>query len=91
MNTHINAFTKKPYQGRNLADLDEAKQKENYTSNEWVTFLQAKQMGMKLTNAKGKGVHLLRFNTKEEEENEGKRYINSFVVFNTDLLQKHDK
>lgn len=87
MNAQKNLVTQVVYQGKNQTELLEAKKKEGYKSNYWVTFLQAKQMGKKLVNAKGKGVHLLRFSTAVEEQEEGKRYVNSFCVFNEDLLQ----
>lgn len=43
-----NAFTKLAYQGKNQVELELSKEKNNYKSNEWLTFLQAKQLGLKI-------------------------------------------
>ncbi len=90
MQAQRNKITGVIYQGKNQTELLQAKEDEGYKSNYWVTFLQAKSMGKKLVNAKGKGVHLLRFSTAVEEQEEGKKYVNSFCVFNEDLLEDAD-
>lgn len=89
-NLQINAITKNAYVGANQAELLEVKRQENYQSNEWVTFIQAKTLGKKLVNAKGKGVRLLRFSYDDEvavdEKGRAKGFVKGFTVFNTDLL-----
>lgn len=90
MNAQVNKITGTVYQGMNQSELLEVKKKEKYKSNEWITFVQARELGKKLVNAKGKGVGLRRFSTQIEEEEEGKKYVNYFYVFNCDLLADID-
>lgn len=89
MEMQYNEITGVAYKGRNQADLIDVKKKEGYTSNAWITFMQAKQNGKKLVNAKGKGVRLLRFSYQDDEEETkgGKGFVKGFTVFNTDLLE----
>jgi len=44
----INYVTKLQYQGKNQNELNQAKEKFGYNSNEWLTFLQAKNAGLKI-------------------------------------------
>ena len=81
------------YKGRNQVELLQVKAGKKYTSDNWLTFVQAMTAHRKLVNAKGCGVHLRTF-TKEDKANEKtgnperfSRPIN-FVVFNEDLLVK---
>jgi len=91
MKLQINKTTKIAYQGSNQAILLAEKDKGGYNSNEWLTFLQAKSLGKKLVNAKGKGVHLRTFASDSEYNKKTNKYEDvsrpiSFCVFNSDLL-----
>ena len=93
MQLQSNKITGNAYQGGNQAILLAEKEKRNYKSDEWLTFLQAKDLGKKLVNAKGRGVHLRTF-TKENRKNEKTGKLSGFsrpvhfVVFNCDLLKE---
>jgi len=88
-----NKITRKEYQGRNQAELTAIKNANNYKSNEWVTFLQAKELG--LTIIKGsKGVHVFKgYGTSSDENAKGKvitinRPLGWACVFNLDQTEK---
>lgn len=85
--TPYNAITGIEYQGYNVMFLNMARKENNYTSNKWATFLQWKDAGYKLENAKGKGIHCRTFGENEKKE----KYIKYFVVFNADLAVKVTK
>lgn len=87
MKDQENMVTHTKYMGSNQTMLQEVVKTEGYTSNKWVTYLQAKELGYKLVNAKGKGVGLVRYATDEDRE-KGKGYVKHFYVFNADLLEK---
>ena len=48
MELQINASTKEAYQGKNQEELLNAKAGNNFKSNEWLTFLQAKNLGLRV-------------------------------------------
>ena len=89
MNLQYNFTTRKEYQGMNQAILMSEKQSNNYKSSAWITFVQARTLGFKLVNAKGKGIALRTFVTDDTDldGNEITRPV-SFVVFNRDLIKK---
>lgn len=91
--TQINKTTKVPYKGKNQDILLEVKENNGYKSNEWITYVQARKLGKKLVNAKGKGIGLKTFaNDTEKNAKTGKTdYVSrpvSFYVFNTDLIEE---
>ena len=43
-----NYLTQKIYQGKNQAELTNAKEKGGYISDAWVTFLQARELGLRI-------------------------------------------
>ena len=55
MTLQYNKTTGKPYEGRNQAELLAVKKLRGYQSNEWLTFLQAKQLKLKIIKG-SKGV-----------------------------------
>lgn len=55
---NINGITKKEYRGVNRLLLSLVSYKEKYKDSRWLTYVQIKQNGYKLKNAKGKGVPL---------------------------------
>lgn len=91
MNLQYNLTTNVPYEGQNQAELLSAKEFNGYKSDAWVTFVQARNMGKKLVNAKGKGIHLRTFSRVLRKDEKGKESLDSipsyFVVFNEDLLE----
>jgi antirestriction protein ArdC len=100
MKTQINKFTKMEYRGKNQTILQEVKERENYKSNQWITFCQARMLDLRLVNAKGKGVKIIMVgNKKETKEKKNEKRKNqelgevtgSFgyaTVFNCDLVKK---
>lgn len=92
MQLQKNHFTQREYAGGNQATLLSVKEAEGYKSDEWATFIQLRDNGKKLVNAKGKGVHLRTFAEDSEKNKKGDiervtRPIH-FVVFNMDLVEE---
>jgi len=93
MQLQKNKITGRAYEGSNQAALLEVKVKEGYLSDEWITYVQARELGKKLVNAKGKGISL-RFYVEAFEAVEDSKKLKKvahpkgFVVFNCDLLEK---
>ena len=83
-----NYTTNKPYLGSNQAVLMSEKDKNRYNADSWITFVQARIAGYKLTNAKGKGVGLRTFITEVDEKGEEIHKPYHFIVFNSDLIEK---
>ncbi len=54
----VNGISNKKYQGVNRLLLSLVSEMENYNDSRWFTYLQIKQKGYKLRNAKNKGVPL---------------------------------
>jgi antirestriction protein ArdC len=89
MKQQINKMSKKEYQGRNQDVLQEVKENEGYKSNEWITFVQARMLGLKLVRAKGKGVKIWKIGKVKDKDGEEKTGdFGIAVVFNGDLVQK---
>lgn len=90
-----NLTTGNAYNGRNQAILLAVKEDRNYTSNAWITYIQARDIAQKrLVNAKGKGVCLRTFaRRKVKNDKTGKleteTYPKAFIVFNCDHLEGH--
>lgn len=53
---NINGITGNEYKGVNQLFLNSVSYARKYTDNRWYTFVQIKNNGWKLNNAKGKGV-----------------------------------
>jgi antirestriction protein ArdC len=93
MELQKNKITGRAYEGGNQAELLNVKVDEGYLSNEWITYVQARNLGKKLVNAKGKGIGLRTFveDTEVDTKNgktEKTHRPSYFVVFNCDLLEK---
>lgn len=92
MQLQKNHFTQREYEGGNQATLLSVKEAEGYKSDEWATFVQLRDNGKKLVNAKGKGVHLRTFVEDSQIDKKGKldRVVKPihFVVFNMDLVEE---
>jgi len=91
MNAQTNLKTGNAYAGVNQSILQEVKSKTGYSSDKWITYCQAREIGKKLVGAKGKGINLRTFAKDTDKNTKGKivevtRPI-SFFVFNEDLLQ----
>ena len=97
MKEQINHITGIAYQGRNQAELRHKKEINKYTSDEWLTFLQARDKNLKLFGAKGKGVSIFKvFTSVEEKDKNGKiktasRPTGFATVFNLDLTKPNKK
>ena len=88
----INAITRLAYQGKNQAELSLSAEKNGYKSNEWVTFLQAKQLGL-MINKGSKGQHIFKGFGNADEIKDGKikqvsRPLGFACVFNLDQTTK---
>lgn len=87
----INHVTGVAYQGSNQDTLSHAQIKLGFKSNEWLTFLQARDRGLRVKKG-SKGVHLGRLVEGEKETKEGKvkKYISmrGFTVFNIEQTEK---
>lgn len=80
----INHVTKIEYAGGNNDTLNHTQRTAGYKTNQWLTFLQARDLG--LTIKKGsKGIRLMR--VCEDKKNKSKKFVKSFTVFNIDQTQ----
>jgi antirestriction protein ArdC len=84
-----NRISKVAYQGVNQEALQVQKIRMGYASNEWMTFLQANDCGLKIKKGE-KGVRLLKF-IEVERMKKGKRVtetaVKGFTVFNEDQTE----
>ena len=91
-----NKLTGESYQGQNQVDLQVAKINNKYQSDEWLTFLQAKSLGLKIKKG-SKGVSIFKgFGKAESVGKDGKLKVDSVPlgsarVFNLDCTQKYEK
>jgi len=88
MKLQYNQTTGNDYKGMNQAILMAVKDDQDYKSNSWITFVQARTANLKLINAKGKGVHLRTFVDDTDKKGEPTQRPIHFVVFNKDLTKK---
>jgi len=88
MNNPTNYITRNTYSGGNHTTLTEAAEERGYTSNMWLTFLQAKGAGMSVKKGE-RGVKILKYGTVAEtdEETAKKTFFKSYTVFNIDQCQ----
>lgn len=77
-----NAESGLAYQGRNQADLLAEKAKHGYTSNEWVTFLQAQKLGLKIKKSSKATAVFKGFGTDtvEREDKDGNKKLRTVSV-----------
>ncbi len=91
-----NKITGLAYQGRNQTELLSAKTSNNFASDEWLTFLQAKNLNLKIVKG-SKGQHIfLGYGsfTDSKEDKDGNKKITSVsrplgwaCVFNLDQTE----
>jgi len=91
-----NALTGIEYEGgRNQAELINYKLKMKFKSDGWVTFLQAKQMGLSIKRGAKSAAIFKGFKSFDEENDDGKiktvsRPVGFARVFNLDQTKKED-
>jgi len=84
-----NAFTKLAYQGKNQVELELSKEKNNYKSNEWLTFLQAKQLGLKIKKGEHTSASVFKGFSRVIEDDEERSIPLGFAkLFNLDQTEK---
>jgi len=89
----INFKTKQMYQGKNQQELTATKEIKKYKSSEWLTFLQARELGLKIKKG-SKGAAIFKgFSKKDEVKKDGKIKtvsipLGSAYVFNLDCTEK---
>lgn len=95
MQLQYNKVTQKTYEGRNQAALLNTKKERGYTSNEWLTFVQARQLKLKIVKG-SKGVSIFKGFQKMDtvELKEGKKVLKTAsrpmgfaYVFNADCTE----
>ena len=93
MTYQYNKITGKVYEGRNQVELLNAKASNNYKSDEWLTFLQAREAGLKIKKG-SKAISIFRgFSKIEKKDKDGKIKVESShygfaKVFNMDCTEK---
>lgn len=85
MKNQINHITKKAYQGYNQTELLQEKSKKGYQSDEWLTFVQAKSLNLKVKKG-SKSVSLLAVFDDDQDITKSKS-IRYFNVFNLDCTE----
>lgn len=87
----INHITKQSYQGNNQTALQFVFKSNGYKSNEWLTFLQAKNKNLKIKKG-SKGVKLLSVSDQEVakigSKNSITHAVRHFTVFNLDQMEE---
>lgn len=90
MQLQYNATTKTPYEGRNQAVLLAAKEESKFNSDQWITFLQAKDNGLMIKRG-SHGIGIVKF-VEVEVERDGKLEVEHapkyYKVFNLDQTEK---
>jgi len=93
MKTQFNPSNGNIYQGQNQSDLQLTKQLNSYQSDGWVTFLQARNLGLKIIRG-NKGTSIFRgYSTAYNKDKNGKikkdyMPLGFAKVFNLDQTQK---
>ncbi len=84
----INYKTKEEYKNGNAQELANVQAMKGYKQGEWLTFLQAKELGLSIIKG-SKGVHLVRvFDTdKSDSAGKPKTAIKGFTVFNIEQTE----
>ena len=90
-----NALTVKQYNGANVLTLWAVTEKRGYTSNEWATFKQWKELGARVKKG-AKAVHAIAYNVYEKEcEDTGEAntrvFARSFALFNALEVEGYHK
>ena len=88
-----NTITGVEYQNTNQDILEEARKTMGYESNEWCTFLQAKELGKQVRKGQH-GVRLARvvpYTKREEGKLVDKKGVKYFTVFNIAQLEDVNK
>lgn len=93
MKEQYNKISGKPYEGRNQAELLTAKKINKYESDEWITFLQAKELGLKIKKGSKSIAVFKGFGEFETKGKDGKvrsesRPLGFAHVFNLDQTEK---
>lgn len=83
-----NFKTKVAYSGSNSSTLSRIQKARNYKHSEWLTYVQAKQLGKKVKKGE-KGVKLLRVLEVENKKNKKikDKVVRGFVVFNVEQIE----
>jgi len=84
MKVQYNAVSGLEYQGGNQATLIDVKGTYGYSSDQWVTFLQAKDLGLKVKKGE-RGTHLA---TYGKDDITGNTWVKGFTVFNLDQTEQ---
>jgi antirestriction protein ArdC len=91
MNYQLNKVTGVIYQGENQAILQAAQAAGGYTSDAWCTYLQAKELDLKVKKGEH-GTHLRRVIEYEKKTKQGgvktEQGLRHFVVFNEEQLEQ---
>lgn len=93
MEKQFNKVSGLAYQGNNWVDLLNSKSANNFSSNEWVTFLQAKGLGLKVKKG-SRGVRVFKgFRSVDVKNKDGKlksesKPLGYAVVFNLEQTEK---
>ena len=91
MTYQSNKVTGLIYQGENQVALQAAKDTKGYNSDEWCTYLQAKELNLKVKKGEH-GTHLRRVIEYEKKTKQGgvktEQGLTHFVVFNAEQLEE---
>lgn len=83
-----NFKTKAPYTGANSSTLAHVQIQKNYQHKQWLTFVQARQLGKQIRKGE-KGVKLLRVLEVPNKKNKKikDKVVRSFFVFNVEQVE----
>lgn len=87
----INHITKVTYTKGNAEALTQAQAQGKYKAGEWLTFLQAREIGKQIIKG-SKGIRLCRvFATDKGELGKEKKAVKNFSVFNIEQVTSTEK
>lgn len=89
-NMQINHITKETYTKNNLDILSDIQSSKSYKCNEWITYLQCKQVDRQVIKGE-KGTKLVRvfFTDKNDTAGNEKKAIKTFTVFNIEQTKRN--
>lgn len=93
-----NAKTGNAYSGKNLMDLAMTAKRKGYTSDQWMTFLQAKELGRKIKKGEHGVSIFCGFRSYQSKDEDGKledktafRFAKVFNLDQTEEASNEDK
>lgn len=83
----VNHKTKAEYAGANADTLAHEQMSKGYKLNEWLTFIQAKELGLRIKKGE-KGTQIVRVIEEENIKGQIGKFVRVYTVFNIEQTKK---